>query len=89
LKSDGFEPRVLAQDGLLDSFIWRVSYEGEKNQVSSQIRDFANDLSLENYVWVSSGKGLSNSKFDQFASGFVCKTHSFWILTVITNDFQA
>lgn len=82
LQSDSFEPRILAQRKFTDSFIWQVSYE-KKSQVSSQIReDFANDLSLENYVWVSAAKGsYPIQRANQYTTGFIYKKNS-WLLDV-------
>lgn len=82
LKSDSFEPRVLVQRELTDNFLWQVSYEG-KSQVSSQIReDFANELSLENYVWVSAARNsYPIQRANQFTTGFIFKRNS-WLLDV-------
>lgn len=82
LESNSFEPRIMAQKKFTDSFIWQLSYEG-KSQVSSQIReDFANDLSLENYVWVSAAKGsYPIQRANQYTTGFIYKKNS-WLLDV-------
>lgn len=82
LKENSFEPRVLAQRHLTDNLIWQASYE-RKSQISSQIReDFANDLSLENYVWVLSAKdSYPIQRANQFTTGFIYKKNS-WLLDV-------
>ncbi|UPT70095.1 MAG: TonB-dependent receptor plug domain-containing protein [Flavobacterium sp. JAD_PAG50586_2] len=82
LESNSFEPRIMVQRKFTDSFIWQVSYEG-KSQVSSQIReDFANDLSLENYVWVSAAKrSYPIQRANQYTTGFIYKKNS-WLLDV-------
>ncbi len=47
-----FEPRILLQKKIAESWIWQTSYE-RKSQIVSQVREsVSNDLSLENYVWV-------------------------------------
>ncbi|MCF6132641.1 TonB-dependent receptor plug domain-containing protein [Flavobacterium wongokense] len=100
LQQHSFEPRFLAQNHLTDEWIWQLSYE-RKSQVSSQIReDFANDLSLENYVWVLSAKdSYPIQKANQFTTGLIYKKGS-WLLdldlyyktisgiTSFTFDFQ-
>lgn len=82
LKENSFEPRILIQRKLTDAFVLQTSYE-RKSQISSQIReDFANDLSLENYVWVLSAKGFYPvQKANQFTAGFIFKKNS-WLLDV-------
>jgi hypothetical protein len=82
LESDSFEPRILVQSKLNSAFVLQASYE-RKSQVSSQIReDFANDLSLENYVWVMSAKdSYPVQKANQFTTGFIYKKKS-WLLDV-------
>jgi hypothetical protein len=82
IKDNSFEPRILIQRKLTDAFVVQASYE-RKSQISSQIReDFANDLSLENYVWVMSAKdSYPVQKANQFTAGFIFKKNS-WLLDV-------
>jgi hypothetical protein len=82
LREHSFEPRFLIQKQLTDALVWQLSYE-RKSQVSSQIReDFANDLSLENYVWVLSAKdSYPLLRANQFTTGFILKKNS-WLLDV-------
>jgi hypothetical protein len=82
LKESSFEPRILVQRKLTDALVFQASYE-RKSQVSSQIReDFANDLSLENYVWVISAKdSYPIQRANQFTTGFIWKKNS-WLLDV-------
>ncbi|MGL2966809.1 TonB-dependent receptor plug domain-containing protein [Flavobacterium sp. XGLA_31] len=100
LKKNSFEPRIMVQRQLSESLIGQLSYEG-KSQVLSQIReDFANDLSLENYVWVLAGKdSYPIQRANQCTLGFIFKKNS-WLLdagayyktikgiTSFTFDFQ-
>jgi outer membrane cobalamin receptor len=100
LREHSFEPRFLVQKHLTDGLTWQVSYE-RKSQISSQIReDFANDLSLENYVWVLSAKdSYPIQRANQFTTGLTYKKNS-WLLdldlyyktisgiTSFTFDFQ-
>jgi hypothetical protein len=82
LKSDSFEPRILIQKRFSDYFIWQASYE-RKSQILSQVRESnANDLSLENYVWVlSENKDYPIQKANQFTTGFTFKKNH-WLLDV-------
>ncbi len=82
IKDNSFEPRILVQRKLSDAIVLQASYE-RKSQISSQIReDFANDLSLENYVWVMSAKdSYPVQKANQFTAGFIFKKNS-WLLDV-------
>jgi hypothetical protein len=82
LKTVTLEPRIRVQRTLLEQLIWQMSFE-EKSQIASQIReDFANDLSLENYVWViANNKEYPLQKANQYTSGFIYKYKS-WLLDV-------
>lgn len=82
LSEHSFEPRALVQRHLTNDLTWQASYE-RKSQISSQIReDFANDLSLENYVWVLSAKNsYPVQKANQFTTGFIYKKNS-WLLDI-------
>ncbi len=82
LKLDSFEPRILIQKRFSDSFVWQASYE-RKSQILSQVRESnANDLSLENYVWVlSENKDYPIQKANQFSTGFTFKKNH-WLLDV-------
>ncbi len=82
LKSDSFEPRILIQKRFSNAFVWQVSYE-RKSQILSQVNESnANDLSLENYVWVlSENKDYPIQKANQFTTGFTFKSHR-WLLDV-------
>ncbi|MGV3696625.1 TonB-dependent receptor plug domain-containing protein [Flavobacterium sp.] len=82
IQDNSFEPRILLQRKLSDAFVVQASYE-RKSQISGQIReDFANDLSLENYVWVMSAKdSYPVQKANQFTMGFIYKRNS-WLLDV-------
>jgi len=82
LKATSFEPRFLLQKTISESLIWQVSYE-RRSQVLSQVREnAANDLSLENYVWVlSDNKEYPVQKANQFTSGIIFKKNN-WLLDV-------
>lgn len=79
-KEQSFEPRVLVQKRFSQAFLWQCSYE-RKSQIVSQVRESnANDLSLENYVWVlSENKDYPVQKANQFTSGFTVKSRQ-WLL---------
>ncbi|WP_412465163.1 TonB-dependent receptor plug domain-containing protein [Flavobacterium mekongense] len=82
VKVSSFEPRFLMQKNLSESFIWQASYE-RRSQVLSQVREeAANDLSLENYVWVlSDNSDYPIQKANQYSSGIIFKKHN-WLLDV-------
>lgn len=82
LKEHSFEPRALVQKHLTDDLTWQISYE-RKSQIAGQIReDFANDLSLENYVWVLSAKdSYPIQRANQFTTGFIFRKNS-WLFDV-------
>lgn len=82
MKAFSFEPRLLLQKTISDSFIWQASYE-RRSQILSQVRESAtNDLSLENYVWVlSDNNEYPIQKANQFTSGFIFKKYN-WLLDV-------
>lgn len=100
LRGHSFEPRILVQKKLSDYLTWQLSYE-RKSQISSQIReDFANDLSLENYVWILAAKdSYPIQRANQLTAGLIFKKNS-WLLdldvyyktisgiTSFTFDFQ-
>jgi hypothetical protein len=75
-----FEPRIFLQNKISTAFIVQLSYE-RKNQQLSQVREnIANDLSLENYIWVLG----DNAKYDiqtanQFTAGLIYKKNN-WTL---------
>jgi outer membrane cobalamin receptor len=77
-----FEPRLLLQKTISESLIWQASYE-RRSQVLSQVREnAANDLSLENYVWVlSDNNDYPIQKASQFTSGIIFKKDN-WLLDV-------
>ncbi|WP_284651866.1 TonB-dependent receptor plug domain-containing protein [Flavobacterium terrisoli] len=82
IKASSFEPRLLIQKTLDKSLILQASYE-RRSQVLSQVREnAANDLSLENYVWVLSDNGkYPIQKVNQFSTGFIFKKDN-WLLDV-------
>ncbi len=82
IQSDSFEPRVLLQKRLSNQLVWQASYE-RKSQILSQVRESnANDLSLENYVWVlSENKDYPIQRANQFTTGFTFKKNN-WLLDV-------
>lgn len=82
MKATSFEPRLLLQKKLSESFIWQASYE-RRSQILSQVREnAANDLSLENYVWIlSDNKEYPVHKANQFTTGFIFKKQR-WLLDV-------
>ena len=80
LKEQNIEPRIYIQKKIFRPFFWHISYES-RSQTLSQIREnFANDLSLENYIWVLSSKeGYPIIKSNQTATGFIIKSKK-WLL---------
>lgn len=82
IQANSFEPRFFLQRQLTDSFILQLSYE-RKSQTVSQVREnMANDLSLENYVWiVSENNNYPVQKANQFTTGFIFKKNS-WLVDV-------
>ncbi|HEX8270510.1 MAG TPA: TonB-dependent receptor [Flavobacterium sp.] len=78
LNKYSFEPRIFIERNVLKDFVWQLTYE-RKSQIASQVREsVANDLSLENYVWVLSGDGeYPIQKAHQYSSGFIYKTKPF------------
>ena len=82
LKSNSFEPRVFVQQNITNKLIWQVSYE-KKSQIVSQAREsVANDLSLENYVWILSDTAdYPIQKANQYSTGMIYKTKS-WLVDV-------
>jgi hypothetical protein len=82
IKATSFEPRFLVQNKLSESLIWQVSYE-RRSQILSQVREnAANDLSLENYVWIlSDNDKYPIQKANQFTAGIIYKNNG-WLLDV-------
>ncbi|WP_291128799.1 TonB-dependent receptor plug domain-containing protein [Flavobacterium sp. UBA7682] len=82
MKASSFEPRFLLQKTISESLIWQASYE-QRSQILSQVRESAaNDLSLENYVWVlSDDNEYPIQKVNQFTSGIIFKKNN-WLLDV-------
>lgn len=82
LNSGSFEPRIFVQRKLNDAFVWQLSYE-RKSQIMSQVRESqANDLSLENYVWIlSDNAAYPIQKANQYTTGFIYKKRS-WLFDV-------
>ena len=82
LNAQSFEPRAFIQRKLTDAITWQISYE-RKSQIMSQVREsVANDLSLENYVWILSDDGeYPIHKANQFTSGLIYKSGS-WLVDV-------
>ena len=82
IDASSFEPRFFVQRQLTDSFIWQASYE-RKSQIVSQVREnVANDLSLENYVWiVSENDNYPIQKGNQYTTGIIFKQKS-WLVDV-------
>ncbi|HEX9980367.1 MAG TPA: TonB-dependent receptor [Flavobacterium sp.] len=82
VRGDSFEPRFFICRKLTDAFTVNISYE-KKSQVMSQAREsVANDLSLENYVWILSDDAESPvQRADHFTAGFNYKTKS-WLADV-------
>lgn len=84
IKVFAFEPRFFLQNKLSDAFILQFSYE-RKNQILAQVREnVANDLSLENYVWVlADNEKYPIQKANQFSAGII------YTLQNWTFDFDA
>ena len=82
LKANTFEPRFFVQRDMTDKLIWQISYE-RKSQIVSQVREsVANDLSLENYVWILSNNAeYPIQKANQYTTGLIYKTKS-WLIDV-------
>jgi hypothetical protein len=82
INASSFEPRLLIQRNLSKSLIWQASYE-KRSQIVSQVREnAANDLSLENYVWVlSNNNEYPIQRANQFTSGLIFKKND-WLLDV-------
>ncbi|MES2411788.1 MAG: TonB-dependent receptor plug domain-containing protein [Bacteroidota bacterium] len=82
IKASSLEPRLLIQNSLNESLLLQVSYE-RRSQVLSQVREnAANDLSLENYVWVLSDNAkYPIQKNDQITAGLIFKKNN-WLLDV-------
>jgi len=75
-----FEPRVFIQNKITDAFILQASFE-RKNQQLSQVREnVANDLSLENYIWVLGDANKYNIQTaNQFSTGLIFKKNQ-WLI---------
>ncbi len=80
--TESIEPRVLVQRRFSDHFLWQASYE-RKSQIVNQVKESnANDLSLENYVWVlSENQDYPIQKANQFTTGFTLKNNQ-WLLDI-------
>jgi hypothetical protein len=81
-KSNSFEPRIFIQKQFSKSFIWQTSFE-RKSQLVSQVQEnVANDLSLENYVWIlSDNKDYPIQKGNQFTTGLIFKNNN-WLIDI-------
>lgn len=73
------EPRLLIQNKLTKKITAQFSYE-KKSQIVSQFREsVANDLSLENYIWIlSDDSQYPIQKAQQYTAGLVYKNQS-WL----------
>ena len=82
IDATSLEPRLFAQRQLTDELILQLSYE-RKTQIVSQVREnVANDLSLENYVWiVAEGNEYPIQKGNQFTSGLIFKKNN-WLVDI-------
>lgn len=82
IEASSWEPRLFLQKTISESLVWQVSYE-RRSQVMSQVREnVANDLSLENYVWIlSDNKQYPIQKANQYASGIIFKKDN-WLLDI-------
>ncbi len=80
MKTIKFEPRTFLQKKLNQNYILQFSFD-RKNQQISQIREnAANDLSLENYVWVlADNKRYPIQASNQFTSGILFKKNK-WLV---------
>jgi hypothetical protein len=74
------EPRILIQNTISKVLIFQLTYE-RKNQQINQVREnVANDLSLENYVWVLGGSDkYPIQKASQYSAGFIYKKAN-WLI---------
>lgn len=79
LNSNLIEPRLLIQNRLTKYFTAQFSYE-KKSQIVSQFREsVANDLSLENYIWIlSDDSEYPIQKAQQYTAGLVYRKQS-WL----------
>ncbi|MEO5775431.1 MAG: TonB-dependent receptor [Flavobacterium sp.] len=82
MKASSLEPRLLIQKTFSESLIWQLSYE-RRSQVLSQVKEnVANDLSLENYVWILSDNAeYPIQKANQYTSGIIFKKNN-WLIDV-------
>lgn len=82
MKASSLEPRLLIQNTLNESLILQASYE-RRSQILSQVREnVANDLSLENYVWILSDNAeYPIQKSNQFTSGIIFKKNN-WLFDI-------
>lgn len=82
IDANSFEPRLFIQRTLFENLILQVSYE-RKSQIVSQVREnVANDLSLENYVWiVAENNEYPVQRGNQFTSGLIFKKNN-WLVDV-------
>ncbi len=78
---ESLEPRLFVKRRINDEISFEATYE-QKSQVMSQIREtVANDLSLENYVWVLSDDGQPIQRAQQISIGGNYRTKS-WLVDV-------
>jgi len=84
LQSHSFEPRLFIQKNITDALVLQTSFE-RKSQIMSQVREsVVNDLSLENYLWVSSDKeNYPIQKANQYTVGLIYKMNS-WVFDLDT-----
>lgn len=76
------EPRLLVQKQWFGKLTAQLTYE-RKNQIMSQFREsIANDLSLENYIWIlSDNKQYPIQQGHQYTAGIIFKDRS-WLLDI-------
>jgi outer membrane cobalamin receptor len=84
INSQALEPRFFLQKKITESLIFQFSFE-RKSQFIAQIREnAANDLSLENYIWVlADTKKYPIQKATHFSGGMIYKFES-WLLDIDT-----
>lgn len=79
LKEASVEPRLFVQKAITPTWIWQTTFE-RKSQIVSQVREsVANDLSLENYLWIlADNNNYPVQKADQYTTGLIYKPNS-WL----------
>jgi len=82
INSQVVEPRFFLQNKITESLIFQYSFE-RKSQFIAQIKEnAANDLSLENYVWVlADTKKYPIQKANHFSAGMIYKFKN-WLLDI-------